>query len=531
MPLFASRKRVLMVGSEGVALFGPTARGIEREAAISWEVPNFDQQLVEALSEQNQRDPVLILFDGADQTYRKEENIPQLSYFDRARYISRKLEAAFPSYPVRASSVIRPKGEKPFYLFVALPETDRLDKIADDMLEAEVPIAGFGLLPAESVGLVSMLAAKVFNRNGNRRSGWAVLIDQHETGGLRQVVVKNGNLALTRITPTSEAGVHGPGWADEVMREFKATLTYIARFGYTAEEGLDVIVICGNIEKQFFSDKSLPVTNFQCLTTAEALAAIGTKGVALGDTNFGDALHAAWISRKPRLWIPIRVPSLHRIMVPRAISRMASTALVLTFAALCFFSYTSYTGYLSAKEEIVEKQRQHELLSQEYAQEAKAFDEFPVRPDVLKGVIAVKKLVEDSGVNVTPTLNVLRHALDNDVKLSRLSFTHDVAPVFEAAAAPGAAPPGPGKEKGTVTIRFKFTLVGGLDLEHKVQRADALAKKLQQEFPGYNVRITSQFGNMSQTGKFQGETGAAKDGAGTGPQEDGAEIELKGPPL
>lgn len=525
---FASRKRVLMVGSEGVTLFGPTARGIEREAAISWEVPNFDQQLVESLGEQNRGDPVLILFDGADQTYRKEENIPKLAYFDRERYIKRKLEQAFPSYPVRASAVVKPKGENPFYLFVALPETDRLDKIADDMLEAEVPIAGFGLLPAESVGLVSTLAGKLFGKEG-KPSGWAVLIDQHETGGLRQVVVKNGNLALTRITPTSEAGVQGPGWADEVMREFKATLTYIARFGYTAEEGLDVMIICGNIEKQFFNDKSLPVTNFQCLTTTEALAAIGAKGVSLGETNFGDALHALWAARKPKLSIPITVPSLHRIMVPRQVARVASGLLALSFVGLCFFTYNSYDDYGRIKGEIDDRQRQQTLLQQEYDQESKVFDAYPVKPSVIKGVMGVKNLVDNSGVNITPTLNVLRKALDNDIKLSRLSFTHDAKPVLEAEATPGA-PPSAQVNKGIVTIKFKFTLTGNLTLEQKVQRAESLTKKLQGDFPGYTVKIVSQFGNLSRTGKFEGEAGNKAPTPGE-KQEEAAEIEMKGAPL
>jgi len=348
MGLVVSRKRILVVGGEGVTLFGPTARGIEREAALSWEVPNFDQQLVEALNEQNKTDPVLILFDGADQTWRKEENIPKLSPFDRARYIKRKLDQTFPSYPVRASIQVKPPGESPFYLFVALPETDRLDSIAADMQEAGVQLAGFGLLPAESVGLVKALASKVFTKE-DRPSRWAVLISQHETGGLRQVIVKNGNIALTRLTPTSEAGVHGPGWADEVVREFKGTLTYIARLGYLAEEGLDVMVVCSSIEKQFFSDKSLPVTNFQCITPAEALAAIGSQGISLGETNFGDVVHAAWVAKQRSLTVPVVVPSIQRIMVPRKMARLASAALFLALMGLGFFVSSEYSDYISVK--------------------------------------------------------------------------------------------------------------------------------------------------------------------------------------
>jgi hypothetical protein len=435
---------------------------------------------------------------------------------------------------VRASVKVKPPGENPFYLFVALPETDRLDNIAADMLEAGVPVAGFGLLPAESVGLVSALAGKIFNKE-EKQSRWAVLISQHETGGLRQVVVKNGNLALTRITPTSEAGVHGPGWADEVMREFKATLTYIARFGYTAEEGLDVMVICSSIDKQFFSDKSLPVTNFQCVTPSEALNNIGSKGVSLGETNFGDALHAAWVAKKRALTAPVVVPSIHRIMVPRMGAQLASGFLALSLVGMGFLLFSQYSDYASTKSDVAGRERQKDLLDQEYAKESKDFDSLPVKPQVMKSILSVKQIVDNSSVNITPTLNVLRHALDNDIKLNSLTFSHDASDVFKAGTAEGQKEiqknPSKAGGKGSVRISFRFSLVGSLDLEHKVKRVEDLVKQLQQKFTGYNVKILHQFGNVSRTsGTFTSEVGSTPQ-AGGGKQEDEAELEMTGAPL
>ncbi|MBU6475587.1 MAG: hypothetical protein KGL10_01005 [Alphaproteobacteria bacterium] len=529
MALVGSKKRVLMVGGEGVTLFGPTVRGIEREAALSWEMPDFGRQLAEALSA-GSRDPVLVLFDGADQTYRKEERIPKLSPFDRARYIKRKLDQAFPSYPVRASVLVRPPKESPFYLFVALPETDRLDGIAGDMLEAGVPIAGFGLLPAESVGLVKALADKTFDRTG-KPSRWAVLISQHETGGLRQVVVRNGSLALTRITPTSEAGAFGPGWAEEVVREFKATLTYIARFGYTAEEGLDVMVVCSKVEKQFFSDKSLPVTNFRCLTPSEALAAIGARAVSLGETNFGDAVHAAWAGRKGALSVPVVVPSIQRIMVPRKASQVMAAVLALSLAGMGAFIASQYSDYLSVKSDIGGLRSQRDYLNGEYARDAKVFDAFPVKPDVLRKILAVRKTVEASSIDIAPTLNLLRASLASDIQLSDLSFTHDASSVLEGGDN-GLFGKKKSEDRGTVKIDFKFDITGGLTLEQKVARADGLVKILQQKFPGYRVDIVHQFGNVSSTGSFSGEAGKAQNAQGPGGAgADEAAFEMTGPPL
>ncbi len=514
-----------MVGGEGVTLFGPTSRGIEREAALSWEMPDFNRQLTDIL-EAGSKAPVLILFDGADQTYRKEDQIPKLTPFDRSRYIKRKLDQAFPSYPVRASMLVKPPKEKPFYLFVALPETDRLDELAADMLDAGVLISGFGLLPAESVGLVKTLAEKTFDK-ADKPSRWAVLISQHETGGLRQVVVKNGTLALTRITPTSEAGTYGPGWADEVMREFKATLTYIARFGYTAEEGLDVMVLCSNIEKQFFSDKSLPVTNFRCLTPVEALNALGMKGVSLGETNFGDAVHCAWAGRKRSLSVPLVVPSVKRIMVPRKVLQILSILFTLTLLAGSGYIGTQYSSYMAVKSNLAGLYSQRDYLKSEYTKESRIFDTYPFKPDVLKKILAIKKSVDDAGVNITPILNLLRGALANDIKLNELTIGYN----------PPAAKKKIGffsktKETGTVKINFKFDITGALSLQQKVDRVNGMVKILQGKFPGYVVDIKHQFGNVSAAGGFQGASGTPPAGASNANGTDsGAAIELSGPPL
>jgi hypothetical protein len=336
------------------------------------------------------------------------------------------------------------------------------------------------------------------------------------------VITRNGVMALTRCTPTSEAGVHGPGWAEEVMREFKATLAYIPRFGYTAEEGLDVMVICSSIEKQFFSDKSLPVTNFKCLTPAEALFAIGVKGISLGDSNFGDVLHAAWVAKKRSLFAQVVVPSLQRIMVPRKAARIVSGVLAIALVGLGFFVFSQYSDYASIKQDVVESTGQKQLLDQEYTQDMKAFDAYPVQPKVMRSMLAVKDKVEKNSINITPVLNVLHHSLDSDedIKLTNLSFEHAATNLFDPKAdalppPPQPPPPAAGQPpvpavkdlRNKVTIRFAYSLPSSIDLEHKVLRAENLQKKLQQTFPGYDVAITSQFGKVTRTGKFQGQTG------------------------
>ena len=533
---FGASRRVLLVGGEGIVLYTPLGRGVDRETSIAWDVPNFDQQLTDILAAQNQSKSVLVLFDGADQSYRKEENIPKLSLFDRPGFVKRKLELAFPSYPIRASLEVKPSKARsglpradaePSYLFVALPETEQLDRVGKALLESGVPVGGFGLLPIESEGLVSTLADKAFGKEG-KKSRWTVLIGQHETGGLRQVVTKDGGLALTRLTPTSEAGTGGPAWVEEVMREFKGTLTYISRFGYSADDGIDVLIVCSEIEKQFFDQKALAVTNLRCLSVTEALKHIGAKSFGLEKSNFADALHAAWAGRKPTLRLPVNIPSIHRIMAPRLAARLGSAALALGMLAFGGLAFNDYQAYHAVQEELTQKQNRKIALDQEYARESKVFEGLTVKPEIIRAVLSVEKMLMDNTVESTRTLHTLRKALGDDIYLESFSFNHKPAS-SSGLGGFAATSDSSGEERGRVTLKFKFSLPGDIALEQRVLRAETLERDLRAAFPGYAVRLVTQFGRVSRTGRFTGETGAA--GAGAGAVSDSAEFELEGAPL
>lgn len=531
-----------MVGGEGVTLYGPSGRfGMERETSISWEVPNFEDQLAEVLADKGVSRQVSVLFDGNDQTYRKEDNIPKLSPIDRPRYVKRKLELAFPAYPIRASLEIKPAKKKfgrapatkaaPSYLFVALPETEQIDRVSAAMLDAGVPIGGFGLLPVESSALVSELSEKVFAGKG-KKSRWALLVGQHETGGLRQVVVKDGNLALTRLTPTSDAGPSGPGWVEDAVREFKATTNYISRFGYSPEDGLDVIIICGDLEKQFFKPAEMGIAHFQCLNLNEAMRHIGIKASGNEKNNYADALHAAWISKNGRLKLPVRVPSLHRVMAPRLAASVGTLVLALGVVAFTGLSVESYIGYSGTQDEIALKQNQKTLHEREYEKESAVFDELPIQPAVVRSAMSVKKLLETNTVNLHPILHRLKKAMGNDINLEQLSFQHTPGPSLNMSGSTavqfaGMSDPA---DKGKVLITFKFGMPERTPLEQKVKRAEQLLSSLKANFPDYKVSITSQFGNFSREGSRTGGIGAAETSSAPN-MKDLAEFQLEGAPF
>lgn len=529
-------RRVLMLGGEGVSLYLPTGKGIQKEVSIAWSVPNFEGQLAEALSSQHASIPVLILYDGAEQTYRKEENIPKLSAFDRPRFIKRKLELAFPNYPVRAAMEI--KGTKvrsafnaaPNYLFVALMETEHVNQVGAALYESGVPVAGFSLLPAEAADLVTELSKKTFV--SGKRSRWSVLVGQHETSGLRQVLVKDGNLALTRLTPTSEAGTSGPGWVEEVSREIRSTLTYISRYGYTPEDGIDVIVVCGDIEKQFF-DKNMPVSNFRCINTTEAMRQIGFRSIGQEKNNFSDAVYAGWIGKKAKLNLTMKVPSIQRVQAPRQAARMGSIVLALTALGGAYLGAQAYFDYDAIQQETALKQNQVVVLQREYDGESQVFDGLPARPEVVKAALSVKSLLETNTVNLRPILHRLKDTVGGDIHMEELQFTHEPGTGLNLSGSSKNAmftEVSDPNDRGKVLIRFKFGLPTAMPLEQKVKRAETLAEDLKKAFPGYAVSIVSQFGRVQRGGQFAGDVGATN-AAPAPAEQDLAEFEMRGVPL
>ena len=542
MVQLSSNKRVLLLGADGVVIYGPSGSGVEREASLAWDMPNFDEMLVEALGKQNTNKQVMVLFDGADQTYRKEENIPKLSAVDRPRFVKRKLELAFPNYPIRASLEIKPqiKGRKTkgpsSYLFVAMPETDLVDRVGRAILESGVPVGGFGLLPAESVGLAPALAEKIFASEPGGVGRWTVLIGQHETGGLRQVVVKDGNLALTRLTPTAEGGVSGAAWAEEVTREFRATMTYISRFGFNPDEGIDVIIISDDISRQFFDAQTMGIKRLKGISVSDALKLLGSKSFGLEKTNFADGLHAAWVAKKRALRLPIRVPSLHQIMAPRLAAQGGAVVLAFTAIALVYMAFSSVQQNYVLNQEIEQRQSQRGMLERELAQESKVFETLPIKANLLKGTLNTKTFLETNTVPVGGVLQRLKTVLGRTIVLNSIEYKHDPSSQLQLEAPTGGGmfvpPPPPGavapSERGLIKLTFSFSLPGAMPLEQKVNTSEALQKKLQEAFPGYSVKIETQFGRVNREGRFEGNlTGATQ----TGGEKEEAKMSLEGPPL
>lgn len=554
IPFVLPYKRILMMGDEGVVLYAQKGRSFEVECSLPWMMPDFDQQLLGVLESQNQQHPVMILYDAVEQYYRKE-TLPKVGAGNKSKVLKNRLNMAFQNYPVRSAVELIPLPENkkqhkstPSYLFVALPESEQLGKLYTLLFRAGVPIAGLAMLPIESADMVISLK-QAFQGDGKKKAkredntGWSVLIGQHQSGGMRQIVVRDGNLALTRLTPMPDGNVTPEAYAQEVLREFKASLSYISRLGYKATDGLDVFVICDGQQKQILSKAEVPVSNFRCLTIDEAAKKLSLKVGPQEEKQYADVLHAAWAASKMSLEMGVKVEKLSKVALPRLVTRIISILLMVASLGFVGMNALSINDYLATDDEIVAKEGLQRNLKAEYEEEAKVFEQLPYKPEVIRGAISAKQLLEKNAIRVQPILSRVKKALGKDLVLDNFKLSHepDTSKIsfeaYQAGERKKATRKAAGfrafkkniSATGNFTLTFDISMEEERDLEKKVVALEQLAQRLQNEFKGKEVTILEQFGGASRTGRMEGRAGgSSSDASSSG--SDTASIEIKGAP-
>ena len=551
-------RRVILIGDEGLGLYAVEKKKAIRVLALPWTAENFDMQVTNAL-QGDFKGPVVILFDAVEQHYRKDK-LPKVGGLDKSKVLKRKMNLAFPNFSMRAALELKDEKSKGFnialtssqikqpeYLFAALPKSENLDRVTRILYEAEVSIVGLGLLPVESVGLVEELTERCTLKAGVARSNWSIMIGHDETGGLRQIVTKNGQLALTRLTPIPEAALKG-GISAEIIREFQATLSYIARFGYSQNDGLDVVIIADKDSHNSLKVANLPVTNLYCLDLNQAVTLLGGQYVGQAASTYADSLHALWVAKKFRLDMPIKVPALNKVSTPRKITKFLSAVSAVSALALCWFVFNSYSQYAETQGLIETKTTQKNALTREYEEESKAFDSLPVRPEVVNGTLDVKNMLQQNSVDLTPVLERLKTPLGETFMVETFNITH--APGEDTSLAAAAADPRArrggirnalsqalnkdtkDKTRGEVEISLSVYLLKNMELEERVTKGEELLAGLQQAFPDHSVEMTQQFSGISRTGSFSGVMGGgASSNQSSDNQRDTAQFTIKGAPL
>lgn len=517
--MLTSSKCVLVLSDEGLNVYDSGSGRTSLVESVPWDADGFEVTVSQIIRRRSKGRPVMLFNDMVEQHYRKER-IPKIGMLDRASVVERRLAAAFPSYPIRAALKLKDKGvSKPgegagdIHLFAAVPLSDNIRKTLTALTRAHSSISAFGLLPIESASLVQTLSKKLSKGLG-RPAIWSIFVGQHQSGSLRQVVTRNGELALTRMTPITDDDQDPDTWAEEVVSEIKGTMSYLTRFGFDSNDGLDIIVIAGNNASEPISAKIDFECNLNVLTAPAAAKILGLNLGAQVDQRYADPLHVSWFSKKRILTLPLKSAALSDISRP---AQFANYAMLLLAGTALYFAFTAWqsmsvwqknTDRLNSAQSLLNQTRsEHET---ELADKKAAGIDYALIDKVTKAYHAV-----DAGA-MKPLLfiDTLGRALGSDIALQSLSIepTAITAPPGDAYVDPNL-PPDFSQTTPSEAVEFAVALrvlfPDGTDPTLGVSEVNKLFARMQKALPDYKMDIVKQVADLSYTGNFVGESSSA----------------------
>ncbi len=543
IPGIMSSRTVLIAGDESLHFYKASGKKAVHVISLSWETEDFEKRAARLLEKECGGRPVTILYDLVEQHYRKEP-VPSVSVLDKKHVIDRKLMMAFPNYPAVAAMPLKekpgigtPSGGKASgsgvrgasqYLFAALPNSDILRKLIRTARKTHLNISGFGLLPVESSAMASQLSRAV--SKGKKPSRWVVMIGQHRNGMLRQIITKNGEIALTRLTPIVDSDSDVSLWASDVAGEFKATMSYLSRFGYNPKDGLDVILISKPEAGQAAAERISEPCRFTHMTLREAGKILGISLPKEKDLRYADALHAAWTARRPALVLPVRCAELSAITLPRKAVSALGLVLFIGGVGLAGYFFHSFEQYAGRQAALTRVEKQLAAVQAEYDEEVRKKKEMGVDVELLQGSIDAYINLEKNNIQPLWTIKQIGSALGNGLTLESINIQkieRDPAPLDERSGRRGRrggedARPAGGYSRTAIEIKFPPET----DPAKGIQEIKRLRDRIQKALPDYDVFVSRQIADLSWRADIQGTAGGAEE---KNTQDYVAELVIRGP--
>jgi hypothetical protein len=373
----SASKFVLFVGDEGAILVYVKRGVVESRQYVPDGSPENIRELRNTL-EQNTRASILLIVDNMDQKY-VQQTLPPVSRLAINNLVRHRLERDFRRAEIKGAIMLgREKSGKKSWscLMVALDKNPQLSAWVNFVMELPHRFQGIYLVPTEAKIIVNKLEAALGTPKKTKGSEWKFFISHNKVGGVRQVVIRNGQLASTRMTQL--IGESTPGViAGNIEQEISNTLEYMRRLGLNAQSRLDIYIIASTALKSLIDRSKFNADSFHILTPYEVAQYLGIKGATQPADQFGDVMLAAAIACSKEHALTLALPlgkkfdRLHQVM---RWQRMAAAAVAVGIAGYACTNLPSIYSTYAKKAELEQAGASGEKALQTIRAEAKQYN-------------------------------------------------------------------------------------------------------------------------------------------------------------
>ena len=508
------RKAVLVIGDSGYRLL--LLRGRTIVESHLWPRDGESRDRILDYLHRLDSHHLTVLVDSMEQTYRREE-IPAASMIDRRRIVDRRLDIAFPATPLklalRLAQERKGKSDHERYLFASLPDNEEIRAWIDGLYDLDYPLGGIGLLPLEVAARAAGLQRLMNGQDAGkaRASGWTLVVGREQTGGIRQIVLHDNDLALTRLATTPADDLPVDMTAMQVQRDIQSTIGYLSRLGYERGTHVSILVIADMAVREALLALPPPPGDVSMVvrTPDEALDLLGFRAEELGPGQpWADPVFAALVVDSG-LARPLATPAMERTRRARLMARNSQMVAAAIAAGLVLF--TGYTIKLKLDEDaaaaLIEQQRRGLVATLDQRRDELA--SHPMDVEVLRKVMRGHDYLGSIQQDYAVTTARIVRELGEEVRLSEISWKR-VNGGGDRRSRNGAReaslPPVDGDRPLAIDMTLDMSRLTGI--EQAIAATTAIAGRLQQSFDGYSATVLQHVVDILPGQALQGDTGA-----------------------
>ncbi len=454
---------ILMIGDEG-SFFIPHNVGGDRAPFFIAEGDKHAQEKVFAALEKNPRTSLTLFADTLAQDFRRE-TVPRLNLLDRPKLIARRLKQAFPQAGISAS--LNLKHDKTQVLLTGMhgdnPVFKWLERIREHQPHRAPPIA---LLPMECADLVIKLLPETKN-------GWGLLLSRQGTGGFRQIVTHNGELIFTRLTPPLPPLASAQDMAEVIIRDIRASLGYLGRFGLTDAAQLQAVLLTAADTHDALRGAGLPV-QAKLMTPYQVAWDLELPFTPTKDEAYADLLYAGWLAQKGKARLPLMPRDIREARRTAQVRqwgwRVAVAALLAAFVITAWQTGDLFTTILDARQEATTLTTDQQKLANEQASAGSVTEPL----SRLRQAVERRRLFSEPITMPWQALGALGQGLGDEARLVKLDWQSDK----------------PSDEN--VQVDVKLTQAKAMSLADKriiAAKFQTLAQNVTHAMPGYDVKL------------------------------------------
>ena len=512
-----SYKTTLIMTDDDLYIYSSKGTGAELAGVVPWDDGNFAEKALSIISQRCGSKPLIVLNDMSEQFY-KVDKLPDIKNpLDRNSLIKRKLVAAFPQYKITGALIqsdkLKGSKVKNFRtVMAAIPSSQKMQKVNNVLNFSGLQILGVGLLPVESASLVHELSQSMNKNKDKTKNNWTIFVAQNANGGLRQIVTKNGDMALTRMTPLVNTDEEPEVWASEVSQELKATMTYLTRFDYKQDENLEVILVSNPTAGQILEGLIDVSCNFYSLSVTQVSERLKIKPHSPEEMRYMDSIHARWSANKINFDMNM-MPEEVGIISKARLGAVAASVLM-AFSLLYFSSgaYATYSDLSQTKQDIVRAKSNKNSADIAYNEAVKNSDATEYDINLIKGTVDSYEEFGNAGILPTKYIAKINKAMSkftqtfSDIEMNISSNTKQGN---QSTGRSANAVRDTDLKKGEVEIKLKMVFPGSVAPEKGNELVERIRRSLEQEFSDieYNVEITKFLRDMTFESAFEGSAG------------------------